>query len=232
MNDSKEPAETRQDPVKTFYGHENHILSIVTFPDGKRIATESVDKTIQIWGLSDGREVKKWVVKKIVNALVILKDGKQVVSAEGDEPGDDSNEPVYRQLWVRDAETGRVVAGPLDSHTSFVFTLDISPDGGILASGSSDSTVILWDTKTWQTIGQPLQCGAAVTCVRFSPTESVWLNSRATPTSTTVATGRSPGLVMAPISSQRVLKMILSSALGTPPPGNRLEIPGLAMMTI
>src|SRR6266436_5210 len=59
---------------------------------------------------------------------------------------------------------------------------------------------------------------------------SVWLNSRATPTSTTVGTGRSPGLVMASISSQQVIEMIPSSALGTPPRGNRLEIPGLAMM--
>ncbi|OJA19695.1 hypothetical protein AZE42_12881 [Rhizopogon vesiculosus] len=125
--------------------------------------------------------MKKWVVKKIVGALLILRDGKQVVSAEGDDPDDDFDKTVYWQLWQHG---------------------DISLDGGILASGLFDRTVILWDTTTWQTKGQPLEFGAHVTCVQFClsnqlgvATEediqygtltggSVWLNSRATPTST------------------------------------------------
>ncbi|OAX31047.1 WD40 repeat-like protein, partial [Rhizopogon vinicolor AM-OR11-026] len=151
-----------------FEGHEYSIMSIATFPDGKRIATGSRDKTIRIWRLVDGREVKKWVVKKIVGALLILRDGGQVVSAEGYNVRGDVNETVYWQLWVRDAETGRVVAGPFDGHTNIVFALDISLDGGILASGSIDHTVILWDTKTWQRKGHPLQCGAHVTWFQFS----------------------------------------------------------------
>src|SRR6266436_1856480 len=169
MNDGRQPAETHRDPVKTFEGHEHNITSIATFPDGKRIATGSEDKTIRIWRLADGREMKKWVVKKIVGALLILRDGKQVVSAEGDDPDDDLDKTVYWQLWVRDVETGRVVAGPLDGHTNLVLAMDISLDDGILASGSFDRTVILWDTATWQTKGQPLECGAHVTWVQFSP---------------------------------------------------------------
>ncbi|OJA19712.1 hypothetical protein AZE42_11132, partial [Rhizopogon vesiculosus] len=89
MKDNKQSAETRQDPVKTFDGHEGHITSIATFTDGKRIVTGSDDKTIRIWRLPDGREMKKWNVKQKVGALIILRDGKQVVSAEGDDPGDE-----------------------------------------------------------------------------------------------------------------------------------------------
>ncbi|OJA17633.1 hypothetical protein AZE42_08320 [Rhizopogon vesiculosus] len=170
MKDGKQPAETHQDPVKTFEGHEDRITSIATFPDGKRIATGSEDNTIRIWRLTDGKEMKKWVVKKKVSALLILKDGKQVISAEGDGRNDELDKMAYWQLWVRDAETGRVVAGPLAGHTNVVLALDISLDGGILASGSYDRTVILWDTKTWQTKGQHLECGADVNWVQFSPT--------------------------------------------------------------
>ncbi|OJA08747.1 hypothetical protein AZE42_06092, partial [Rhizopogon vesiculosus] len=169
MKDGKRPAETRQDPIKTFEGHEDDIVSIATFQNGKRIATGSWHKTIRIWGLEDSREMKKWVVKKKVGALLILRDGKQVVSAEGDDPENDLHKIVYWQLWVRDADTGSVIAGPLDGHTNVVLALDISLDGGILASGSIDCTVILWDTTTWQRKGPPLECGAHVTCIQFSP---------------------------------------------------------------
>ncbi|OJA12192.1 hypothetical protein AZE42_03927, partial [Rhizopogon vesiculosus] len=170
MKDSKQPADTHRDPVKTFEGHKDEITSIATFPDGKRIATGSWDETIRIWRLADGREMKKWVVKKKVGALLILRDGKQVVSTEGDDADDDFDRTVYWRLWVRDVETGRVIAGPLDGHTNMVYALDVSLDGGILASGSYDCTVILWDTTTWQRKGQLLQCGAHVIWVRFSPT--------------------------------------------------------------
>jgi WD40 repeat protein len=174
MKDGKKPTASQREPVKTFEGHEEAITSIATFPDGKRIATGSVDKTIRIWRVEDGREIRKWVMKKDVNAIAILRDGMQVVSAVGDmddfSDEEDLDKTVDWQLWVHDTGTGKVVAGPLDGHTNAVLALDISPDGGILASGSFDRTVILWDTTTWQRKGHPLRCEAVVACVRFSPT--------------------------------------------------------------
>ncbi|OJA14177.1 hypothetical protein AZE42_11039 [Rhizopogon vesiculosus] len=148
-NSGTAPAMLRCTRVKIFTGHEDDVYALATFPDGERIATGSVDGTIRIWRLEDGREMKKWDVGKMVGTLAILRNGIYVVSAEGDSPRGDFDKTVYWQLWVRDAETGRVVAGPLNGHTNAVFTLDISPDHGILASGSIDRTVILWDTKTW-----------------------------------------------------------------------------------
>ncbi|OJA08750.1 hypothetical protein AZE42_06085, partial [Rhizopogon vesiculosus] len=61
MTNSSQSIETHQNPVKTFEGHEDVIMSIATFPDGKRIATGSVDRTIRIWRLADGREMKTWM---------------------------------------------------------------------------------------------------------------------------------------------------------------------------
>ncbi|KAJ8584581.1 WD40 repeat-like protein [Rhizopogon salebrosus TDB-379] len=174
MNDGKKLTASQREPVKIFEGHEERVLSIATFPDGKKIATGSLDKTIRIWRVEDGREMRKWVMKKNVTAMAILRDGMQVVSAVGDKDDlseeKDFDKTVYWQLWVHDTGTGKVVAGPLDGHTNAVIALDISPDGGILASGSFDRTVILWDTITWQRKGHPLKCEAHVVYVRFSPT--------------------------------------------------------------
>ena len=45
-----------------------------------------------------------------------------------------------------------------------------SPDGGTLASASGDSTVILWDVKTRERIGEPLAGHTnSVRSVAFSP---------------------------------------------------------------
>jgi WD40 repeat protein len=144
------------------------------------MATASIDKTVRIWRLEDGTEMTKWVVKQCVTALVLLKNGEQVVSAEGEPPtrigeedfdeNDLLNEVLDWQLWVRDVESGRVVAGPLEGHTHYVTTLDISPGGEILASGSYDRTIVLWDTSTWKRKGHPLFCGSLINDIRFSPT--------------------------------------------------------------
>ncbi|KAG1818751.1 WD40-repeat-containing domain protein [Suillus subaureus] len=131
-------------------------MSIATFLDDKRIVTGSPDKTIRIWRLENGAEMMKWAVKQCIIALIILENGKQVVSAEGEFPDDldeddfDANIVLCWQLWVRDVESGRVVAGPLEA-------------GHLIA-------VILWDTSTWQKKGHPLLCGSPVGCIRFSPT--------------------------------------------------------------
>ncbi|KAG2115045.1 WD40-repeat-containing domain protein [Suillus clintonianus] len=180
MKDAKHSPGSHREPVKTFQGHDDSLFSIATFPDGKTIATGSADKTIRVWRLEDGTEMMKWVAKQLVGALVLLGNGKQVISAEGEDPfpGDDSdqneetfsNKVVCWQLWVRDVESGSIVAGPLKGHTNYVTTLDISPDGKILASGSLDRTVILCDTTTWQRKGQPLACGSPIFDIRFSPT--------------------------------------------------------------
>jgi len=171
MKDGKQLPGSHQKAVKIFEGHKDVITSIATFPDGKRMATASFDKTIRIWRHEDGTEITKWVVKQKVTALALWKNS--VISAEGEIPDDfsidDSDDELDWQLWVRDVESGRVVAGPLEGHKSIVFALDVSPDGEILASGSYDRTVILWDTSTWKRNGYPLFCGSPILDIRFSP---------------------------------------------------------------
>ncbi|MFQ5858376.1 MAG: WD40 repeat domain-containing protein, partial [Anaerolineae bacterium] len=62
------------------------------------------------------------------------------------------------------------IGEPLAGHRSMVQEVAFSPDGQMLASGSSDHTVILWDLATRQPIGPPLAGHTdEVWSVAFSP---------------------------------------------------------------
>jgi len=54
-------------------------------------------------------------------------------------------------------------------HAGIIWSLDYSPRGELLASGSQDNTIILWDTETGQPVGQRLtNHGGPVRRVAFS----------------------------------------------------------------
>jgi WD40 repeat protein len=64
------------------------------------------------------------------------------------------------------------ILGYLRGHEDTVFSVAFSPDGKVLASGSGDGTVYLWDIATRQPVGQLMSesgIGPAVTSVAFSP---------------------------------------------------------------
>jgi hypothetical protein len=58
----------------------------------------------------------------------------------------------------------------LTGHTSYVGSVAFSPDGKMLASGSGDNTIVLWDVASRQPLGQPLSGHTnSVESVAFSP---------------------------------------------------------------
>jgi WD40 repeat protein len=59
-----------------------------------------------------------------------------------------TNDPDTSDLTVIDAATGEI--RHLDGHAAVVTSVEFSPDGTRLASGSDDRTIILWSTRSWQ----------------------------------------------------------------------------------
>ena len=151
------PITTRNRP---FEGHTNRVNAVAVFPDGCRMATASHDKTLCLWDLKGGT-----VLKKIkghsggVLAVAISGDGKLIAS--GDE---------NRELMAWHGDTGiECLTKATIGHSSQINSLDFSPDGTALVTGSQDKTTKLWCTKTWKVQGNTISCGGRVHCVRFSP---------------------------------------------------------------
>ncbi len=102
-----------------------------------------------------------------VNVVAFSPDGGTLAGGDGD-----------GAVIVWDARTRRPVGDPMKGHTRAVEAMAFSPDGGLLASGgnngegtdSGDHTVILWDTRTRQPVGDPLTGHTDwIRSVAFSP---------------------------------------------------------------
>jgi WD40 repeat protein len=120
--------------------------------------TASWDKTVRLWDLEDGVELKKMEGHhSSVGSVAVSRDGQFIAS------GDDGGTLI---AWNRD---GKSLTGPIKIHDGGIRSLDFSPDGVVLASNSDDTTTRLWNTKTWQVRGKPINCGAVILCIRYSP---------------------------------------------------------------
>ena len=69
---------------------------------------------------------------------------------------------------LRDLLTDEII-NILTGHKDKVSSLAFSPDGTVLASGSDDDTILLWDVSTGQEIGVLLGHVDDVNSVAFSP---------------------------------------------------------------
>jgi WD40 repeat protein len=73
-------------------------------------------------------------------------------------------------LWDVESQTRALNTYGLAGHTNIVECVAFSPVDAILASGSGDRSIILWDTTNGKPLGHPLNGHiSAVTCLSFSP---------------------------------------------------------------
>jgi WD40 repeat protein len=117
----------------TYHGHRNAITAVAWSPDGKRIASASYDRTVQVWDAVTGHLFVTYSGhRNWVSAIAWSPDGKYIASASFD-----------RTVQVWDAATGRRLL-TYHGHTDTVASVAWSPDGSRLASASYDKTVQVW----------------------------------------------------------------------------------------
>ncbi|MCA2696745.1 MAG: hypothetical protein IM492_11285 [Microcystis sp. M040S2] len=139
-------------------GHDNSVLSVNFSPDGKTLVSGSDDKTIKLWNVETGKEIRTlYGHDNSVTSVNFSPDGKTLVS------GSDDN---TIKLW--NVETGQEIR-TLYGHDSYVSSVNFSPDGKTLVSGSYDKTIKLWDVETGQEIRTLYGHDNFVYSVNFSP---------------------------------------------------------------
>ncbi|KAF7346289.1 WD-REPEATS-REGION domain-containing protein [Mycena sanguinolenta] len=100
------------------------------------------------------------VIKIIhLSFLAFSPDNKWIVSGSWD-----------NTVYVWDAESGQVVAGPFNGHTDRVTSVAFSPDSKWIVSGSNDHTVHVWDAESGEVVAGPFNGHTGwVNSVAFSP---------------------------------------------------------------
>jgi WD40 repeat protein len=125
-------------------GHMALIRSLVFTPDGQKLISASDDKTIRVWDVESGRIVQT-IRGQIddgdpgkIYALALSRDGRFL--AAGGRTGVASGDGQPIRLYDLNAGT---LIGLFKGHDEAVLSLDFSPDGDRLVSGSTDDTAII-----------------------------------------------------------------------------------------
>jgi WD40 repeat protein len=125
----------------TLTGHSSFINYLVINPDGQTLASASADKTIKVWNLATGQEIRTLTGhSSFINYLVISPDGQTLASASAD-----------KTIKIWNLATGKEIR-TLTGHSNYVNYLAISPDGQTLVSSSADKTIKVWNLATGQEI--------------------------------------------------------------------------------
>jgi WD40 repeat protein len=138
--------------------HTDRVISIALSPDGKTLASGSSDKTVKLWNVETGQEIRTLGSHSdFVRSIAFSPDGKTLASG--------SNDKTVK-LW--NVETGQEIR-TLGGHTDSVISTAFSPDGKTLASGSYDKTVKLWNVETGQEVNTLSGHTDEVESLVFSP---------------------------------------------------------------
>ncbi|KAL4734024.1 hypothetical protein BDV11DRAFT_175153 [Aspergillus similis] len=123
--------------LQTLEGHSDWVLSVAFSPDGRLLASGSVDRNIKLWDPATGtlkhtlEGHSDWV-----QSVAFSSDGRLLASHSRDE---------IIKLW--DPASG-VLKHTLAGHSDWVQSVAFSPNGRLLASGSRAKTIKLWDPAT------------------------------------------------------------------------------------
>ncbi|KIJ24228.1 hypothetical protein M422DRAFT_84593, partial [Sphaerobolus stellatus SS14] len=117
---------------QVFLGHQDWVPSVAFSPDGTKILSASVDKTVQIWDTSTGQNLGQPLHhQSLVLSSAFSPDGTKIASTSG-------------LVYIWEISTGQSLGDPLEGHQGWVTSAVFSPDGTKIVSSSYDGTIRVW----------------------------------------------------------------------------------------
>lgn len=161
----QQPSESTWKCVRTLKEHSDRVTSVAISPDGRMLASGSVDTTIKLWDLFTGKLLHSFEKHSngAVSSLAFSPDGKTLASGSchmllGKIQLWDLNKLTLQQTFDKDSQL-----------IQRVMSIAFSPDGKTLATGHTFDGISLWDVNTGKLLHTLRAHGLDVFIVTFSP---------------------------------------------------------------
>ncbi|MCX7665212.1 MAG: hypothetical protein N2112_06680 [Gemmataceae bacterium] len=139
-------------------GSDAPLTAMAVTADGNYMLTGSVDTSIRVWDIKNGRVIRIYPGHTAtVNAIALSPDDRTFVSVS-----DDQSVKLWT-LAVADEHDN------FDDHKGIVWSAALSPNGKLIASGGADRVIIIRETRGGKILHRLEGHTAAITKVAFSP---------------------------------------------------------------
>jgi WD40 repeat protein len=175
---------------RNFKGHASQITCVVFGPDGKTLVSGGLGWRIMVWNVATGKNTAVFQGNSPILSLASSPKGKLAYGS------------TASNFCLFDLETGERYGlnerTTVNVHVKGRLYVAFSPDGAILATGSADQTILLWDVASGKVLRTLKGHVGSVTCLAFDPGGKVLVTGSADKTIRTwdVAIGRTTAVLV------------------------------------
>jgi WD40 repeat protein len=141
--------------LRRFGGHTHGITGVAFSGDGQYGLAGSGDGTVRLWHLESGdllRRLESSVNE--VDVLALSPDGRRAITGGTRHYSFHQSQQKEGALRLWDMDELGYEHRPFEGHAYGIYTIAVSPDGLLAATGSGDHTIRLWDVKK----GEQVRC--------------------------------------------------------------------------
>jgi len=128
--------------VQVLEDHTSYIFAVCFSPDGKQLATGSIDRLIKLYNFNEGNAILAHTLEghtSSVESLSFSPDCKLLCSGSSD-----------KSIKFWNPADGSLVKSIDEAHSDWIRSVSYSPNGRVLASAGYDNRMKIWDAETFE----------------------------------------------------------------------------------